>query len=67
MLEKFRILGVNTSIKVHYFYSHLDKFPENLGDVSGKQGEHFHQDIKIMEERCQGRCDDKMMLLKVDT
>ena len=39
------------SIKLHYLFSHLDYFPENLGDVSEEQGEQFHQDIKIMEER----------------
>ena len=61
MLEKFRILGINMSIKVHFLHSHLDRFPENLGHVSDEQGERFHQDIKVMEERYQGRWDSKMM------
>ena len=61
MLERFRTLGINMSIKVHFLHSHLDRFPENLGDVSGEQGERFHQDIKVMEERHQGRWDIKMM------
>ena len=39
------------SIKVHCLHSHLDRFPENLGDFSEEQGERFHQDIKVMEER----------------
>ena len=43
------------SRKVHFLHSHLDRFPENLGDVSVGQGERFHQDIKVMEERYQGR------------
>ena len=43
------------SIKLHYLDSHLDTFPDNLGDVSEEQGEKFHQDIKIMEDRYQGR------------
>ena len=34
MLGNFRILGINMSIKVHFLRSHLDRFPENLGDVS---------------------------------
>ena len=38
------------SIKKHFFHSHLDRFPENLGDVSNKQGERFHQDIKVIKE-----------------
>ena len=39
-------LGCNMIIKVHFLHSHLDRFPENLGDVSDEQGERFHQDIK---------------------
>jgi len=61
MLENYRILGCNMSIKMHFLYSHLDKFPENLGDVSEEQGERFHQDIKEMERRYQGRWSVTMM------
>ena len=49
------------SIKVHFLFSHLDEFPENLGTVSDEQGERFHQDIKVMEERYQGRWDVNMI------
>ena len=35
------------SIKVHFLHSHLDRFPENLGDVSDEQGERFPQGIKL--------------------
>ena len=38
-LGNFRILGTNMSIKVNFLHSHLDQFPENLGDVSDEQGE----------------------------
>lgn len=61
MLENYRILGFNMSIIMHFLYSHLDKFPENLGDVSEEQGERFHQDIKEMERRYQGRWSVTMM------
>ena len=61
LLDNFQTLGINMSIKVHFFHSHLDRFPENLGDVSEEQGERFHQDIKVMEERYQCRWDKKMM------
>ena len=37
------------SIKVHFLFSHIENFPENLGDVSDEQSERFHQDIKIMD------------------
>ena len=49
------------SIKVHFLHAHLDRFPENLGDVSDEQGERFHQDIKVMENRYQGYWNTKMM------
>lgn len=61
MLSNFNILGCNMSIKVHYLHSHLDRFPENLGDCSEEQGERFHQDIQTMEDRYQGRWDSHMM------
>jgi len=34
--------GANMSIKLHFLYSHLDRFPEHLGDLSDEQGERFH-------------------------
>ena len=60
-LLSLRWLGCRTSIKLHYLHSHLDKFPDNPGDVSEGQGERFHQDIKVMEDRYQGRWDSHMM------
>ena len=53
MLGNFRVLGINMSIKVHFLHSHLDRFPENLSDVSDEQGERFHQDVKTVEEKYQ--------------
>ena len=49
MLTAFRNLGCNMSIKMHYLFSHMDRFPENLGSMSDEQGEIFHQDMKVME------------------
>ena len=42
-------------------FSHIDRFPEKLGATSDEQGERFHQDIKEMETRYQGRWDAAMM------
>jgi hypothetical protein len=42
MLTAFRNLGCNMSIKMHYLFSHMDRFPENLGSMSDEQGERFH-------------------------
>lgn len=61
MLEAFKSLGCLMSLKVHFLQSHLDYFPENLGAVSEEQGERFHQDIKEMEKRYQGRWNVSMM------
>ena len=61
MLESFKQLGANMSIKVHFLFSHLGRFPQNLGSVSDEQGERFHQDMRDMEERYQGYWDINMM------
>ena len=61
MLANFQALGVRMSIKLHYFYCHLDHFPENLGDMSEEQGKRIHQDFEEMEERYQGQWDTHMM------
>ena len=39
----------------HYLHCHLASFPKYLGAVSDGQGEKFHQDLKVMEKRYQGR------------
>ena len=61
-VKNFKILGCNMSLKIHFLVSHLDSFPENLGDYSEEQGERFHQDIAEMEKRYQGRWDIHMMV-----
>ena len=61
LIKIFHALGCNMSIKLHFLHSHLDRFPENLGDVSGEQGERFHQDIKMIEKWYQGRWDKRIM------
>ena len=43
MLSNLKHLGCSMSIKLH---SHLDRFPENLGEYSEEQAERFHQDIR---------------------
>ena len=46
---------------MYFLHSHSVNFPENCGDVSDEQGERFHQGIKVIEERYQGRMDKRMM------
>lgn len=61
LLQSFKALGARMSIKMHFLSSHLDYFPDNCGDLSEEQGERFHQDIRVMEERYQGRWDVNML------
>jgi hypothetical protein len=61
MIDHYAKLGCRMSLKVHYLHSHLDFFRPNLGDVSEEHGERFHQDIKTMEKRYQGKWDAAMM------
>jgi len=61
MLDKYKLLGCNMSLKLHFLASHLDYFPPNLGAVSEEQRKRFHQDLKDVERRYQGRWDVNMM------
>ncbi|KYQ47485.1 hypothetical protein ALC60_13464 [Trachymyrmex zeteki] len=38
----FRKIRVNTSLKIDILHSHLDFFPDNLGNFSDEHGERFH-------------------------
>ena len=49
------------SFKLYFIDSHVGYFPENLGDYSEKQGETFHQDIKVSKQRYQGRWNKNMI------
>jgi len=55
LLTSNKAMGCNMSLKIHFLESHLDFFPENLGEVSDEHGERFHQDILAMEKRYQGK------------
>ena len=68
LLLSLRGLWCRMSIKLHYLHSHLDMFPDNLGDVSEEQGEKFHQDIKVIRQvsRSLGLAYDVRLLLEFD-
>ena len=61
VVQSDKAMGCNTSLKVHFLYSHLGFFPENLGAVSDKQGQQFHQEISTTEKRCQGKWSPRML------
>ncbi|KAJ8723247.1 hypothetical protein PYW08_003159 [Mythimna loreyi] len=72
MLAAYEAQGCKMSLKVHFLHSHIDYFPENLGAYSEEQGERFHQDVRDIERRYQGRWDVTMLadycwLLKRET
>ena len=43
------------SLKFDFLESHLDFFPENLGEVSDEHGERFQNDIMCIEKWYQGK------------
>ena len=61
LVKRYEKLGCLMNLKLHFLHSHLDYFPSNLGNFSEELGELFHQDIKEMEKRYQGRWDVNMM------
>ena len=40
---------------MHFINSHLDYFQNNCGYFIEEQGERFHQDVSLIEERYKGR------------
>ncbi|CAK9833810.1 hypothetical protein ANTRET_LOCUS10438 [Anthophora retusa] len=53
--------GLNMSLKIHFLQSHLNLFPENLGDISDEHGERFHQEMKTIDWPYQEFLDERMM------
>ena len=52
MVVSFQKLNCSMSLKLHFLDSHVEYFPDNLGEYSEEQGDRFHQDIKVMERGC---------------
>ena len=61
LLTSYKAMGCNMSLKIHFLESHLDFFPENLGEVSDEHGERFHQDIMAVKKRYQGKWTSSML------
>ena len=55
LLEAYKSLGCNMSLKIHFFHSNLDYFLLKCGAVSDKHSERSHQTISTMEQKYQGR------------
>ena len=62
LLTSYKAMGFNISLRIHFLESHLDFFPENLGEVSDEHSERFHQDIMAMGKRYQGKWTSSMLV-----
>ena len=65
LLTSYKAMGCNMSLKIHFLESHLNFFPEYLGEASDEHGERFHQDILAMEKRYQGKWTSSMLADRV--
>lgn len=55
LISNYKNVGLqNPTYKIHLLQKHLDKFPENCGQMGEQQGEKFHSDFKHFEERFKG-------------
>lgn len=57
----FERMKINMSTKIHFLFQHLDFFKDNLGKISDEHGERFHQKIKHIEHRFEGKNDEHML------
>jgi len=61
LVRDYGKMGCRMSLKVHILDAHLDIFKENMGNYSEEQGERFHQDMCVFENRYQGHYNENMM------
>jgi hypothetical protein len=48
VLEAYRMMRRNKSLKTYFLHSHLGSFPTNLGET-------FHRDVPVMGKHYQGK------------
>lgn len=65
LLDKLQELNIKMSIIVHFLFSHLISFPENILPASDEKGRTFQQVIKVMEIRHQDGWGGHMMAVTV--
>jgi len=51
LVQSYKAMGCNMSLKVYFLDCYLDLLPETLGAVTDEHGERFRQDISTMEKR----------------
>ena len=50
LLRNYRKMGVRVSLQIYFPQSHLDFFPDHLGDTSNGQGKRLHHDLQKIEK-----------------
>lgn len=55
MLDSFKVIGVNMSLKVHFMHHHQDQFDAQLPSESDEHGERFHQVSAQLEHWYSGK------------
>ena len=61
LVQSYKAMGYNMSLKAHFWGSHIVFLPENLGAVSIEHGEWFYQDIFTKEKQYQGKWSPSML------
>lgn len=61
LVTAYQKMNCLMNLKLHFLDSHIDYFPDNLGDLSEEHGERMHQDLKDVEKRWQGVCEVNML------
>ena len=61
MIDSYKNMGCNMSLKILFLHLYLDFFPSNCGDVSDEHEERFHQNITVMEKRYQEKWSPSML------
>lgn len=61
MLDAFRKINVNMSLKLHFLHCHPEKFAEQSPCESDEHGERFHQVIANLEHWYSGKRLDSLL------
>ena len=67
LLTSYKAMGCNMRLKIHFLESHLDFFPENLGEVSDEHGESFRHDSMAVEKQYEDKGTSSMLYLTSNT
>ena len=59
--KRFCLLRTQMSVKLNFLRSCMDYFPKNCEDLCEELSAHFHQDIRIIEERYHGHLDVNLL------